>query len=383
MKRSACCLLNLCLLGSSGFAVAADLPAAPLSGPKLQEELRQPLLGSWEHVELRDLLSRIGTLRQVSIILDRRIDPNQQPAVELIGSPLGDGLNAIALQADARASRLHSVVYLGPPPAARRLRTEIEVHTAALSDSSLKIPEKRQFELLARQTWQWQDLDRPVDILRQIAETSQLEIRSLDRVPHDLWAAGLLPESTSIEALTLILIQLDLGWKWADRGQAIELTPLGPAPAVEKSLKPPRGLTVEKAAERLRAALPDLMIEPGKGAVLVRGFVEDLEAAALELTNPGGSKVTGIRNPPPLKNRRFTLKAERQPIQAIQRELEKTGIIFEYDAQAFEQAGIDLQQLVNVDVQNATADEFLTALFADQQVEWTILGLTVKLRVAE
>lgn len=365
----------------SAQSAPPELPAAPVTGTRLRHELDQPLLGSWENVELRELLRKVGVLRNVSIILDRRLDPTVQPVLQVTGSPLRQGFDQIARLTGGAASFPPGVVYIGPPAAARTLRTWIDVKTAELAAPQSGIPEKRQFQLLARHTWRWNDLDTPAEILGQIAATADLQLRGLDRIPHDLWAASVLPETTTPEALAILLIQFDLTWNWADHGRAIDIVPLTAPPTIERRLKLPRGLTADKAVERLQAELPDLAVEPARGELIARGLVEDLEAAPQVMASPNGRRPVVVRNPTPVRQRKFTLRAVRQPVLAIVRELEKSGVIFEYDADQLREAGIDLNAPVTVEVRDANADEFFKAVFAGLPLKWEIDGLTVRLSV--
>lgn len=357
-----------------------DLPADPVTGVKLRQDLDRPLLGSWENVELRDLLRRVGVLRNLSVILDRRIDPTVQPEIQLTGAPLRQGFDQIARMTGGGASFPQSVVYIGPSAAARTLRTWIEVKTAELSSAGLQIPEKRQFQLLARHNWRWDDLETPGEILQQIAGTTDLEIRGVERIPHDLWAGAILPDTTTPEALALVLIQFELTWNWAEQGRAIEIVPIAAAPVVERRLKLPRGLSAEKAVERLRAELPDLAVEPTRGEVFARGFLEDLDEAPQVMTSPSGRRPVAVKGPEPVRNRKLTLRTVRTPIRAILGELEKTGVVFEYDADELREAGVDLGAEVTVEIRDADADAFFKVLFAGQGVRWEIEGLVVRLR---
>ncbi len=388
MRRSVQVALGLLLAIAASRDLAAqapgpELPADPLTGVKFRQELDRPLLGSWENVELRDLLRRVGVLRNLSVILDRRIDPTAQPAIQLTGAPLRQGFDQIARMAGGGVSFPQSVVYIGPPMAARTLRTWIDVKTAELSDAALQIPEKRQFQLLARHNWRWDDLESPGEILQQIAGATDLEIRGLERISHDLWAGAILPETTTSEALVLLLIQFDLTWNWVDQGRAIEIVPIAAAPIAERRLRLPRGLAVEKAVERLQAGLPDLALEPARGEILARGYLEDLDEAPQVMSSANGRRPVAVKGPEPVRNRKLTLRTVRTPVRAILGELEKTGVVFEYDSDQLREAGVDLDATVTVEVRNADADEFFKAVFAGQGVRWEIEGLVVRLRGAE
>lgn len=81
--------------------------------------------------------------------------------------------------------------------------------------------------------------------------------------------------------------------------------------------------------------------------------------------------------------RRFTLKIAGAPLSAVLAELGKSGIEFQYDMQAFEEAGIDLNRRVTVMAERLTADEFFRELFADSRIEFAVEGNLVRLVPAE
>lgn len=365
----------------SAEPVLLDRPLATcLYGSKYRDALREPLAATWDNVEPRSLLRRLGEDRQLAILLDRRIDPSTPVTLSLAGEPLQTGLDRLAATMSATVSRPDNVVYFGPPESARWLRTAIEQHDSALHDPATNIPERRQLDLSARHTIHWQDLDTPQDVLSLIAKRHQLTIENLEAVPHDLWASATLPQVTAAEALTLVLIQFDLDWEWQPGGNAVRIVPWREPPLIERRYKPRGKLTAAQLLADWQGTDPDLAARIDQNEVVVLGRIEDHEALQAKLS----AGITGRTLPPgeaptPLRRRLFTLKVENVPVSAIMRELEKSGVMFVYDADKFRAAGIDLNRPVSFDAQKAPADEFLKKLFDAVPVKFTIDDRTVTL----
>ena len=107
-------------------------------------------------------------------------------------------------------------VYLGPKSATRQLRTLIELRKIDLQSKETRIPEQRRNELQRHRTFEWRDLDTPREILARISDSFRLTISNVDLIPHDLWAAAVLPDASLSEALSVVLIQFDLTFRWTD-----------------------------------------------------------------------------------------------------------------------------------------------------------------------
>ena len=92
---------------------------------------------------------------------------------------------------------------------------------------------------------------------------------------------------------------------------------------------------------------------------------------------------------PPLKalNReRYTLKMKNTPASALLKELgtpARGQLKFEFDADEFQAAGIDLDKLVSLEVKEATIEELLRATFDPLHVKFEIVDRTVKLKPAK
>jgi hypothetical protein len=371
-------LLTALLCSGPGAEVVTDgFPPARLAGGRFTAELNRPLTASWKGLPLRDVVRRISDEREISILLDRRIDPSQELAIDFAGEPLRDALQIIASKARAEMRVIANVVYLGPEATAAKLRTVIELRGEELNTSETSL--SRRQELAGRRTIHWNDLDRPADIVRRVASLYGLEVPGLEQVPHDLWSGATLPDLSAREALSLVLIQFDLTFAWEEGGAAIRIVPLPERLVLERRYRP-RGESSAAAAERWRGEFPGLRAELRGNEVAVTATAEQHEAIA-ESLQPRRStgRSHAAERPMPIEHRRFTLQMERVPVSALMEKLEESGMIFEYDAAKLAQAGVDLDQAITVRVRDAEPDEFFRAVFEPLGVRHSFKGLRVRL----
>ena len=221
----------LCFLSTSdarpNVALQRPIPRFNTAG-RFKRKLENPLTFSWKYLELREVLKTISDNFQISILLDRRIDPDQKLDGDLKKISLQQGLESIAKSASADIRVVANTVYIGPSRSADQMQKLVRLRTAELVALSKEkqFPKRRHRELARRNTLHWNDLDRPADIIEKTAGRYKLEIKGIDRVPHDLWAHATLPSVNSCEALTLVLIQFDLTFQWNNDASTIQIVPL-------------------------------------------------------------------------------------------------------------------------------------------------------------
>lgn len=354
-----------------------------LTGRAFQNEMQRPMTASWSHSPLRTLLQSVTEVRQVAILLDRSIDPTQEISLDVADIPLAEVLQVIATQSSAELSIVGSVAYIGPPNRAAKLRTLVRLRADELFNLEHPLTNaRRRFELTRRRTFHWNDLDEPVRLLASIAERYQLPIDGLEAIHHDLWAGATLPAINANEALALLLIQFDRTFEWgadAERVTVINI-PNDVSLVVEYALP---GMNVDKALAACRQKFPQLALTVRNKNLVVRGTVEQQEAVDAFL-NPARSRPTAPRRdsapPTPLARRRFTLRIENVPALALMKKLESTGVRFEYDPAALKAANIDLTQMISIDIQQATPEEFFAAVFAPLKVSFVIDGISVHIK---
>jgi hypothetical protein len=355
--------------------VAAEETRRWKTGAGFQAELRAVVTTNWRRIALRSVLAQISAEHELAILLDRRVDPTRPTPVDFIGISLEEGLGDLARQLNGGCSLPGNVVYLGPSESARKLRTLIALRTAELAD--LENPRgnraRGQQQWLRKRTIHWDDLDSPREILQRLASDLDVNILNPDALEHDLWAEATLPQVSGIEAVSLLLIQFDLTFRWTEDADEIELVPIPMLVRIERIHKV-RGKSPQNMLEQWQAAWPNADFRLSDGGILALATVEEHEAISA-----GKSAQAKPEKPPlPLSKREFTFKAE-VPLKDLMAELAKTGIQFDYDAEALSAAGIDLGRFVKLDVRSLTADQLFHRLFDPFGLQFTIDGLTVTL----
>ena len=301
--------------------------------PSFREQLAEPVRILWADNPLRPAVEGLSRAGNVAVLIDRRVDPGQKLNISLKDMPLGSALKAIARSCDMDVACLNSVVYLGPPAAAERLGAI----AAALEKSVRRLPPATRRKFQQTQRLAWDDLAEPRALLGQLADGAGLEIGGLELVPHDLWAAADLPPMPLSSRLALVAVQFDLALKVAGGGRRLELAPY--AEVIRQS-----GVAGSRA-------MPKGTVAP-----------QTEPPAALERTRV---------------NR---LSIVQKPLGPVLKQLaDRLGFQLQMDEKAIAAAGVSLDQLVSVRVENATVDEVLRRLLSSTGLTFHRHGRVVEI----
>ena len=329
------------------------------------------------------ILERIEKTQQISLILDRRIDPSTTLKIDLQNQSVEAGLDEIASELHARAIVVGSNIYLGPDQAMGTFKTLLaqkQQELLALSDNQPGM-KTRAIQLSRNKSFYYQDLDTPADLLNQITDSYQITISNPERIPHDLWSHGSLMAVNANEALLLVLNQLELTFLWEKQGTAIRLLPVPDHVTVQKTYSPQRRSLTE-TIEHLKEMFPTATINREGRMLLVDASADLQEKIEAEL-NPSRRPVRKMKTPQidvlPIRRRKFTLRVQKVPVLAVMQKLEQSGIEFEYQPEQLKQAGVDLTRRIDISVQNANANEFFDVLFGPLNLSYKIEGLKVTL----
>lgn len=358
-----CLLLTSTIVGAPRTSIFSEpLPTRYRTQARFSAAIERPIAGTWKGVSLRSILRRLSREREVSILLDRRVDPDQIIDIDTGERSLRSAIDEIAQIAHAAASRAGNCLVVAPPNVAGRLRTVIALRERELAarkgDHSARAARIRS----ERATIRWADLDRPADIVKSIGRQFGLTVSGIEMIPHDLWAGATAPEVTAAEALSLVLNQFDLTFEWTDRGAGVRLIALPPTVAVERTYSL-SGKSAGEVMHRLRSATEGLDIDLRGELLVVKGSVEQQEKVASLLGLSKSPGRTTINRPGmPLEKQSFTLQAHGVSLRDLLSELQKQGLTIEYDADRLEKAGIDLTQKVSIDLPQLPAPRFFKRL---------------------
>lgn len=361
-----------------------------LTGRSFEKALDRTLSLAWQGQTLRVALQQLSATRQVAILLDRRINPEQQMSLQVKSVRLRALLQLIATEVHADVSILGNVVYIGPTKTAARLRTVEEIASSALvsgraSVANLGSPTSREtrrsFDLLKRQTLNWPDLTTPRQLLDEIGRRYSLQIIALDRVPHDLWAKSVLPAASPTQMLLAVLAQFDLSFEWTETRDGIRIIAMPDSPRVDRrfTLRPGTGRSILKL---LKERMPGLEPRVTGRTITVSGTMEQLETVET-LIHPER------RQPRPNTRRPgggvtiFSFEESKAPLTAFLKTLEQqAGYQFEYDEKDFLEAGIRLAKPIRLTAVKLTAEELFHVMFDAQNIAFEIDGNVIRLTPA-
>lgn len=318
------------------------------TGRELLVQRSIPVTASWSQSPLRAALADLSRSQRVAIVLDRRVDPDQPLSLTMDAPALEDAVERIARRCQLEASWFGSLIYLGPPPAARRLRT-----LAALrSEEAARFSAERKRTFQDEQPWHWDDLTTPRDLCQALAAEANVELESLERLPHDLWAAADLPPLSWIERLTLVANEFDLTFEFQSKGEILRLVPIAEPVRIERSY--PGGGRPAELVKRYARLAPDADVERVGGKVIVRGRIEDHERLTAK-PKPRSRDKPGIDV--------YTMRAHDQPLAAVLDKLRnQLGLKLNVDQNELEKAGIRLDQRITFGVEEVSLEELLTAI---------------------
>jgi hypothetical protein len=326
---------------------------------------------------LRDSLRALQQQHRLAIFLDRRVDPSQVLDLDLRDVTLRQALEVIAARKQLGLAWVGSVAYFGPQETGRYLRTLAELRRQDVD----KLPAAARKKLRQPSVLTWDHLAIPRDILRGVADQYGVAIENLQRVPHDLWPAGVLSPMTACDQLTLLLVGFGLTFQIDETGNRLQLVPIPKAVTLDR-LYAAEGQDPVELAKLWKRVAQDSQIKVYNGQVAVRGRIEDHERIeALRRGEPVRiEQAAGSNGPVPretVKLRTYTLKVSAPLDQLLSALAEQARFQLELDRESLSRANIDMKQIVEVDVKEVTLDQLLEASLKPAGLQHRRDGMTV------
>ena len=360
------------------FAAAADVPKNLLSESAFKRALNEPLTARFDEMQLGELLKTLGNERRLAFLLDRRIDPTREVSWRTAGEPflevVADRLSAN--HASARA--IGSTVFVGPEDSLKKLRTAIALRMEEL-DAKGEPALKQRFAVLRDHSLAWDEATEPKAVLAEINRRWGIAIHGSEELPFDLWPAGVVHHANFVEALSLVLIQYDRTFEWAKDG-SVKIVPMPEKVWIERKHSIPAARR-DSLLDDIGGILNSIDHTLERDRLLVRGSIDEQEKIATALGQRPGKSTPIKGGLPPLKERAYTLTAEKVRIGDALQALREQGVTIEYDEAAFEKANIDFTQRIDLKLNKASADVFLSVLCEPLGVAYEINGVTVKLKL--
>jgi hypothetical protein len=356
-----------------------------MTGPRFRTALRETVPGaSWKQALLRDAMHQIAVDYDLSILRDRRVDPTSPINLAVTNVTLDDLLSQLANAGHAERRIVGNTVFFASPETAGLLRTLVALREEELASDRFRRVASRQIALRRGHTVRWADLTSPGEVLDRVADVCEVQIDNPDLLPHDLWARGVFADMTPAEMLTLVLFQFDLTFEWGSDLRSVRLVPLpadGSQIVLERTHRPRQ--SPQDAIALWTAELGDLQTTVEGNAVVVAARLEQHEAIEQLIRGKPDPATAPLNSPVPLSRRQFTLHVSAVPASAVMKQLEVSGITFDYDAEALRDAGVDFEQPVSMNVRQADADEFLGELFDPLGLKVRYSGTRVELKLSD
>ena len=334
-------------------APAADADEK-LTANLLRAALDKPIGRSWQSVPIREAFRELSDATRVSILLDRHLDPSTELTLLAKPQPLQDLIAAAARTVNAESTQVGHVVYVGSPSAVATLRHLLELRghdlTRITADKS-KGPKNpwpaHRAALHKKLSLAWDDLDSPYDVLKQIPKNFPIELNGLEQLPHDLWAAGSLPQMSLVESLSVMLIPFGTTFEFVPDHLAMNIVPIPPE------------LLAKFESVKLEKPVPP---KPAS------------DQSAAKSTRPTKGRTLDIRH------RKFTFKVQNAPLRDVLESLRNQGISIVANEQEFADADVPLDKKVDLDVTDQTAEAICRQLVKSLGGQVEISGNTITLR---
>jgi hypothetical protein len=320
-SRSHCAAVLTIAFGLCSFVGAQErVPRANRGGLSAKADTQHRAAGArlvptihWERVPLSEAIQRLKQLFDDPIFVDRRIDPGTRISLDIEATSAEEVVKAVAPAHDWAVVRLHKFIYLGPKSAAEQLRGVVSARARDVGG----LPASQRAQWTRGEPISWARLSEPRMLISELVGRRGWRMENSDAIPHDLWAAGELPEMGLAEQLSMLLIGFDLTFKFEPTARTIEIVSLD-----ENN----QNMQSETRAEHA----PTITNTPHR--------------------KPEGKHV-------------YTLRVNDQPVRAILRQLtERLHWPIDIDEESIRAAGKSVDSRVSFSVENADQDQLLKAI---------------------
>lgn len=357
----------LCGSSSCERSAAAEPVRPPIVwklGQDFSTTLQSPGSGTWKQVPLKLVVADLARVHRIFLLLDRRVDLDQQLDYTAPNGSLEVTLRGIADHLKLGIAIGNGWVYIGPSDAAKKIRTLCAMCEVA---AEAELPKELRTQWQRRSVHVWQTPKPPRELAENLVEKLG-QITNLEAIVHDLWEPRHWPTMPAIEQLSLLLVQFDLTWTWEENGQKLKLVPLPQEVYVTKQY------TVadpEQFAAKLRGFNLAAKVESSDRVFKITGTAEDQQIAA-DLAAGKQARKVAVNTNPDLK--RYTLKVNLPVQKLLQALAPKLELQVEFDEAAIQKANISLDREIQLDVNQVTQDELLTKVVGPAGLKYEIHG---------
>ena len=216
MRQKACLVLAIWL---------CPLPAAAQKIPverQFERQMQQRVSVTWQRQELGQALERLSVTQQISVWLDRRVDPQQLVDLQFSDMPLYQGIEKLATQHQLGVSQLGPVIYVGP----RQSAQELDALSQQARRMLAHVPTSQRRRWLEAEACGWPRLGEPRRILVEWFTSAKISLHGDESIPHDLWRARHWPPLSLVDRVVLVLVGFDLTCQISRDGKSCEVVPI-------------------------------------------------------------------------------------------------------------------------------------------------------------
>ena len=229
------------------------------------------------------------------------------------------------------------------PPAGTRPRGATEEEDVRLAEGLLGDPKER----------------AEAKLVDELSDEAGVEISGADKIPHDLWPAADWPPLAWIDRLTLVAAQFDLTFRVDKNGKRVELVPLPDKAILSRTYEVPRDAAA--VARRWAKEVPGAASHRREKQDSPRRSVGGSRAGRTASARHSLAALDGHG-----RERGLSIVGRKCRIsQVVDQLASRLNLKFDWNRAAIDAAGISVDQLVSVKVQNASLDELLRAVLAD------------------
>ena len=352
-----------------GLCVSQSLAATErpvfVRGAEFRKAWSSPVRVRLDRAPLRSAMQQLCFTAKIAWVMDRRLDPDRGVSwTPEAAIPLSEFLPELLRTIQADCVVVGDTVIVGPEASIKWLRTLAEIQRTELQ---AKAGSAKLVQSLGRPLdLHWDELAEPRSLVSELTQRAKVSLTGADLIPYDLWGSGDLVGLTPGEALTVFAWQYDLQLQWEAGGKA-SLVPLKLPVAVSRLI--PVAAAKREAA---KSQFPDLASVPEGQSWRVSGRVEELET--FELWLKGGIKPLPRpkQTASDWRTRKFTFKVEKASLIDVLNGLKQQGTAIHWDEKALIDAGVDLKVPLQIDLQGASADEFLSAICDPAKLRYVI-----------
>jgi hypothetical protein len=253
-------LASVLLVAAATSAIAA--PSVPLTGNAFRKALESSTDIVWEERALRDALERLGEAKNISIVLDRRVDPDQLITLSLSDVTLEQLLRQVASRQQLGIAIFDSTVYLGPEATTSRIGTAAAIQ----HDKGASSPRKAKLQSVPALVAE--EFSTPRQLLEDWAKSCGVQLYHADKVPHDLWPAQRYPAQTAASRAALLLAGFDYSIEFSPDGSAARVIPMPEQPTLTRTYD--GGGNARQRAEQISKQFPnaEVRVEGNKLAIV-------------------------------------------------------------------------------------------------------------------